>query len=132
MATEILSEEDKKILQEGINQYTTIVNSMMANGAPQKSGDIRVVKEVIEARSRQVIDTAKLTIDNNSNDVQQQTIEMATEVMKQLNTNKPTEVVGNNNISSTKLAGTVNIVPGQTEHNPAPLIVEEFTIGATS
>lgn len=122
--------EEESIISKTRKIRLDLIDDMVDGGMPQRSGDIRVLNETLDALDRQVLDVTKIKAKQKEDDGNNKTILMVTELLSRVQQGKP-QVIPNREIDLPDDYIPADIVPGETDIGPEQLELKNFMDGET-
>ncbi len=123
------TQREQAIIDRNLDRREQLISAMMADGVPTKTGEVRVIKEVIESIDNKITETAKLRLKHDENTNAANAAENAAEILKAIASRKATEIFipQNNSIElEDKYMDTIEIVAGELEINPPTLTLDDI------
>jgi len=118
--------EESKILNKTMDIRMKIVDSMVEDGVPIKTNEIRVLKEVIESIDNKTTENAKLRLKHDENITAGNNAELAAEMLKQIASRKVEDVYIPRNMELPSNVKEPTIVTGELEINPPTLTLDDI------
>lgn len=105
-----------------------IITDMTASGTPDRSGDIRVLNEVMSATDKMIVDSANTRLKQRDTANNEATTAMVVNLLKESRANKQKFIGDATPPTIAKEHAKVDLVPGETEINPERLAPDDFVV----
>lgn len=125
--TGFFTSEDQRILNINMKRREEILDKMFENGAPDRSGDIRVAKEVMESMDNKIIETAKLRAKTREEDNKDRHIDLIVETLKRTQKIKEENKQNIIDVDVDDDYMPDDVVPGEMETEFIELNINDFT-----
>jgi len=123
-----LKESEMKILEDNNDKFELLVNALFQNGEAPGIKNIRIAKEVLEARSKSIVDVATLRQKQHENETNEGQKELTAEILRQISQKRSNEL--NSNTLITEIDDDelkdVELVDGELDITPEQLNPEDF------
>jgi len=103
-----------------------IIGSMTVDGVPTRSGDIRVLNEVLTSADKMISDSANTRLKQADSASNGAATEMVIQLLMQAKADKANCRINTNAPNITGEAAVVATVSGETDINPEPLVATDF------
>lgn len=120
------SNEDLKTLNDGIELRKRLVNNVIENGLPKKSGDMRVINEILSSNDKSIHDKTNNIIKHQTGQTSEETIKMVASIL--IESKKKLNDLPDRDTSEEVDDKVLDIdtVEGETDIQPEKLNIEDF------